>query len=101
MLGMALVRSLLICSSGLGGGGLAGHWLGVSRGAVHWLGMPRAGGPLARCVAGRRSTQARPRFGGVAKNLILMYMAVRNSTNTRAKLHSLKLINIQCTVSVK
>ena len=55
VLGMALVCSLLICSSGRGG--LAGHWLGVLR----------AGGPLARCFAGRRSTQARPRFGGVAK----------------------------------
>ena len=68
---------------GLGGGGLAGHLLGVSR----------AGGPLARRVAGLRSTGsafrgpavhpsktplwrglqetkaglARPRFGGVAK----------------------------------
>ena len=31
MLGMALVRSLLICTSGWGGGGLAGHLLGVSR----------------------------------------------------------------------
>ena len=65
VLGMALVCSLLICSSGRGG--LAGHWLGVPRGAVHWLGVLRAGGPLARCFAGRRSTQARPRFGGVAK----------------------------------
>ena len=81
MLGVALVGSLLICTSGLGG--LAGHMLGVSR----------AGGPLARRVAGLRSTGsafrgpavhpsktplwrglqetkaglARPRFGGVAK----------------------------------
>ena len=83
MLGIALVRSLLICTSGWGGWGLAGHLLGVSR----------AGGPLARRVAGLRSTGsvfrgpavhpsktplwrglqetkaglARPRFGGVAK----------------------------------
>ena len=46
MLGIALVGSLLICTSGWGGGGLAGHLLGVSR----------AGGPLARRVAGLRST---------------------------------------------
>ena len=44
MLEIALVGSLLICTSGLGG--LAGHMLGVSR----------AGGPLARRVAGLRST---------------------------------------------
>ena len=77
MLGMVLVRSLLICTSGLGGG-LAGHLLCVSGAggslalrdggrrstgsacrwpAVHWLGVSRACGPLARAVAGRRATQ--------------------------------------------
>ena len=79
MLGMVLVRSLLICTSGLGGGGLAGHLLCVSGAggsvalrdggrrstgsacrwpAVHWLGVSRACGPLARAVAGRRATQS-------------------------------------------
>ena len=88
MLEIALVGSLLICTSGLGG--LAGHMLGVSR----------AGGPLARRVAGLRSTGsafrgpavhpsktplwrglqetkaglARPRFGGVAKKSLYTNM---------------------------
>ena len=63
MLGIALVGSLLICTSGWGGGGgLAGHLLGVS-----W-----AGGPLARRVAGLRSTGSAFRGPAVHPHYILI-----------------------------
>ena len=52
---------------GLGGGGLQVTSSACRGPAVHWLGVSRACGPLARRSAGRRSTQARPRFGGVSK----------------------------------
>ena len=67
MLEIALVGSLLICTLGWGGGGLRVTCSACRWPAVHWLGVSRACGPLARRSAGRRSTQARPRFGGVSK----------------------------------
>ena len=71
MLGMALVGSLLICTSGLGG--LAGHLLGVSR----------AGGPLARRVAGLRSTGSAFRGPAVHPSLNVLKCYYANEGQAR------------------
>ena len=56
MLGMVLVRSLLICTSGLGGGGLRVTCSACRGLAGHLLCVSGAGGSLALRDGGRRST---------------------------------------------